>query len=186
MSFPRKILSRIFSQRTRALIHFLKLLQHYFASTLATARKNHLRVHERTALMAVYSLGYDFAPPSSNHAQFEAGPPTQLSFPNCTALRDTYHPSIKVCSSTRTVPSPFPAAWFYVLPSPTVNQECLKTQHSTSLWQCEWWVVDTFGVCFWMLPFLWFSLSMNTVSGTQPCKLELGQLVRLWIPPWWH
>lgn len=37
-----------------------------------------------------------------------------------------------------------------------------------------------------LLPFLWFSPSMDTVGDTQICKLELDQLFRLWTPPWWH
>lgn len=75
---------------------FFKIASALFCFYPCYCCKNHLRAYERAALMAVYSLGKDFAPLSSHHAQFEAAPPTQLSFPNCTAQRDTYHPSIKV------------------------------------------------------------------------------------------
>lgn len=75
---------------------FFKIASALFCFYPCYCCKNHLRAYERAALMAVYSLGKDFASLSSRHAQFEAAPPTQLSFPTCTAQRDTYHPSIKV------------------------------------------------------------------------------------------
>lgn len=133
MCFPREILSRTFSQRTTALIHFLKkLLQHYFVSTLANAHKIHA-IKKQTLeavkgqdcdCVAVYFLGDDFALLCSELPQREAGFPAHSHFPNSAALRDTEHPFFTVwqTSSKRRVPSSFASCPVLCSSLPTVRQ----------------------------------------------------------------